>query len=116
MTTTDPAIRTAHPAHADSTPELPSDAVAATFLDYGASEYTALASQLPRMPMDVEIAATLGLGFETRDLTAAIRSLEVVIADHTATMKAFLAQQGGLVGLEEAEAAIDQLPAPEQQT
>lgn len=113
MTATDPTTR---PAHAeDNLDQAPQSDAAATFLDHAASEYNLLFERTPRMPMDVDIAAKLGLGFETRELTAAIRSLEAVISDHTATMKAFLAsqQQGDLFAVEESEAAVEQLIAPE---
>lgn len=88
------------------------DDTADTFLDYAAREYTDLAERAPRMPMDVQIAATIGAGYEARALrdgvqllTTVIQGLERVLADHTATMRAFLAsqQQNGKFGLEEAE-------------
>lgn len=96
MTTTDPATHAAHAeGQHDTAPATRDD----TFLDYAAREYTALAAQPARMPMDVEIAATIGAGYEVRALrdgvellTAAIKSLEAVYADATATIKAALAE------------------------
>lgn len=53
-------------------------------------------------------AETRELRYDVRDLKAAIERLETVLGDHTATMKAFLAQKrGGLFGLEEAEDAVE---------
>lgn len=67
------------------------------------------------MPMDVHIAATIGLGYEVRRLTDAIERLEKVIADPTAVLRAAQAEaQQSLFPLEEAEALVEQLPAPEQ--
>lgn len=115
MTTTDPTTHTEGQIETGQSGQHaePTDA-ADTFLDYAASEYTELtelAKRAPRMPIDVEIAATIGAGYETRELrgdvqtlTAAIRGLEAVISDHTATMRAFLAQ-GDRFALEEAEDA-----------
>lgn len=118
MTTTENgthAAGTPAPAAADAEAS-PED----TFLDYAAREYTDLAERAPRMPMDVHIAGTIGLGYEVRRLTDAIERLEKLLADPTAVLRAGFAEQAATVpdrfGLEEAEAAIDRLPAPEQQT
>lgn len=117
MTTTDPTMHaeghTDAPQHADTAAED-------TFLDYAAAEYSALVAQTARMPMDVSIAATLGLGYEVRRLADAIERLETLLADPTAVVRAGLAEashhQGDLFAMEHAEAAIEQLPGPEQQT
>lgn len=81
-------------------------AVEDTFLDYAAAEFSALAAQTTRMPMDVSIAATIGLGYEVRRLADAIERMEKLIADPTAVLRAAQAQaQQALFPLEEAEAA-----------
>lgn len=96
----DPATPTNTDAKADT---------ADTFLDYAAREYTDLADRAPRMPMDVHIAATIGLGYEVRRLTDAIERLEKLLADPTAVLRAGLAEQAASspakFGLEEAEDA-----------
>lgn len=112
MTTTDPIHAEGHvdaPQHADTED---------TFLDYAAREYTDLAAQTARMPMDVHIAATIGLGYEVRRLTDAIERLEQLLADPTAVLHARQAEeaahrQGDLFALEQAEAAVEPLPAAE---
>lgn len=109
MTTTDPTHAEGHldgPQHAD--PAAASD----TYLDYAADAYSELAKMPARMPMDVEIAATIGLGYEVRRLTDAIERLEKLLADPTAVLRAAQAEAGAKARfpLEEAEAAIEQLP------
>lgn len=114
MTTTENgthAASTPAPATADDADGSPED----TFLDYSAREYTDLAERAPRMPMDVHIAAEIGVGYEIRALrdgiqllTAAIKDLEAVYADSTATIKAALAEASpppAKFSLEEAEDA-----------
>lgn len=113
MTTTDPASHSE--GHLD-TPQHADTSADDTFLDYAAREYTELAARVERMPMDVRIAATLGAAYEVRALrdgvellTAAIRDLEAVFADTTATIRAALAEverPPAKFGLEESEAAV----------
>lgn len=127
MTAIDPII------HSEAHPEGPQHAEPSTapdtYLDYAVRNYEKLAETPPPMPMDVHIAALIGAGDEARGNTVAIgrltitadrladavERLEPILADHTATMKAFLAsqQQGVRFAVEEAESAIEQLPVPE---
>lgn len=114
MTITDPTTHAeghlGGPQHAD--PAAAPD----TYLDYAAAEYRELAAQPARMPMDIEIAATIGLGYEVRRLTDAIERLEQLLADPTAVLRAAQAEaqaQQPLFPLEVAESAIGQLPVPE---
>lgn len=113
MTAIDPSI------HSEVHPEGPQHAeptaVPDTFLDYAARTYEYLAKTPPPMPMDVDIAATIGLGYEVRRLADAIERLEQLLADPTAVLRAAQAEAGAKARfpLEEAESAIEQLPVPE---
>lgn len=108
MTAIDPT-----PAHAE--PEPSPIAADHDWAQYAAEQFDQQKRAGVAVTMDVQIASEIAATFEIRDLrydvhalTVAIRSLEPLVRDQTATIRALLAaqQQGGQFGLDEADAAV----------